>query len=240
MSLFLFPLLTMILTILWRGIPPSYEDIRGYERRLPQHNLSLPFPEGEEGLYLRFPGHLWGHGLNNILQETYVCYSVLCLSRRLICFDRILMSYLAYMANRSFVFEDYVWSHTPFPYTIYDFALRPKRIPLNAFISGPTAGGPMPLLPPSPSPIPSPHDPPPDRTKHQRQQHQRPIAPRAISAEWWETVCPKWKRRIVSSEDAPNDKDGNELIDWWVRRLGEVSDGCVEIDSSSQVVFDRL
>jgi hypothetical protein len=39
---------------------------------LPQHNLSLPFPEGEGGLYLRFPGHLWGHGLNNILQETYV------------------------------------------------------------------------------------------------------------------------------------------------------------------------
>jgi hypothetical protein len=53
------------------------------------------------------------------------------------------MSYLAYMLNRSFVFEDYVWSHTLFPYTIYDLALRPKRVPLNAFISGPTAGGPM-------------------------------------------------------------------------------------------------
>lgn len=55
----------------------------------------------------------------------------------------ILMSYLAFVSNRSFVFEDYVWSHSPFPYTIYDFALRPTRIPLNAFISGPTAGGPM-------------------------------------------------------------------------------------------------
>jgi len=48
------------------------------------------------------------------------------------------------MSKRSFVFEDYVWSHSPFPYTLYDFSLRPSRIPLNAFISGPTAGGPMP------------------------------------------------------------------------------------------------
>jgi hypothetical protein len=138
------------------------------------------------------------------------------------------MSYLAYMANRSFVFEDYVWSHTPFPYTIYDFALRPKRIPLNAFISGPTAGGPisLPSSPPSSS--------------HQTQQRQQHTHPRAISAEWWETVCPKWKRRVVSSKDAPNDVEGDVLIDWWVRTLGEVSDGCVEVDSSSQVVFDRL
>src|SRR5258705_6123 len=78
------------------------------------------------------------------------------------------MSYLAYMANRSFVFEDYVWSHTPFPYTIYDFALRPKRIPLNAFISGPTAGGPMPLLPPPPLSYPNPPPPrPPTAPPHQ-------------------------------------------------------------------------
>jgi hypothetical protein len=63
------PLLIMIV-ILWHGIPPSFADVREFERRLPQHNLSLPFPEGEEGMYLRFPGHLWGHGFNNILQET--------------------------------------------------------------------------------------------------------------------------------------------------------------------------
>ena len=56
----------------------------------------------------------------------------------------VLMSLLAYRANRSYVFEDYTWSHTYLPYTIYDFALRPARIPLNAFISGPSAGGPMP------------------------------------------------------------------------------------------------
>lgn len=46
------------------GVPPDYEDIRAYERHLPQHNTTH-----EGGMYLRFPDHLWGHGLNNILQE---------------------------------------------------------------------------------------------------------------------------------------------------------------------------
>jgi len=145
----------------------------------------------QDGMFLRFPGHLWGHGLNNILQET------------------ILMSYLAYMSKRSFVFEDYVWSHSPFPYTVYDLALRPSRIPLNAFISGPTAGGPM-------------------------------SGARAVSAEFWETACPKELRYVVSSKDAPNDAEGHVLIDWWVEKLGSVHHACVEIDSSAKTVFDRL
>lgn len=68
-SLSIIPLI-LVTGILWSGVPPSYDDIREYERRLPQHSLSLAAPEGEEGAYLRFPDHLWGHGLNNILQET--------------------------------------------------------------------------------------------------------------------------------------------------------------------------
>ena len=55
--------------VLWSGIPPSYNNIREYEKKLPQHNKKLPSPEGENGMYLRFPEHLWGHGLNNVLQE---------------------------------------------------------------------------------------------------------------------------------------------------------------------------
>jgi hypothetical protein len=119
------------------------------------------------------------------------------------------MSYLAFLAKRSFVFEDYVWSHTPLPYTIYDLALRPARIPLNAFISGPTAGGPM-------------------------------AAPRAISAKWWDTVCPKAKRIVITSKGAPNEAEGSAIIDWWLEKLNTVSGGCVEVDSSTHDVFDRL
>ncbi|THH03544.1 hypothetical protein EW145_g6178 [Phellinidium pouzarii] len=167
--------------VLWSGIPPNYESIREFERHLPQHhNVSLTSVEGEHAMYLRFPEHLWGHGLNNILQEI------------------ILMSQLAYLSNRSYVFEDYTWRHTPFPYAIYDFALRPARIPINAFISGPSAGGPMP-------------------------------APRAVSSEYWETICPPAKRMKISSKDAPNIEEGEELMAWWVEKLKSTSEECVEV-----------
>ncbi|KAH8107446.1 hypothetical protein DFH11DRAFT_1189477 [Phellopilus nigrolimitatus] len=172
--------------ILLSGVPPSYDSIREFEKRLPQHNLSLPFPEGKDGLYLRFPEHLWGHGLNNVLQEI------------------ILMSQLAYLSNRSFVFEDYTWSHTPLPYSIYDFALRPARIPLNAFISGPSAGGPM-------------------------------SAPRAVSADYWERVCPPAKRVMISSKDAPDLGEGDELMEWWVNKLRSIPEGCVEVGNDPLV-----
>lgn len=208
--------LILLLLMLLRGIPPSYNDIREYERRLPQHNLSLAPPEGVEGAYLRFPGHLWGHGLNNVLQETYVRISLESVASDS-SHNRILMSYLAYMTNRSFVFEDYTWSHTPLPWTI---SLRPKRIPLNAFISGPTAGGPIP--PPSYSASSSPQ-------------------PRAISAEWWEKVCPKSRRIVVSSSDAPGgDVEADKLMEWWIDKLASVQGSCVEVDSSEKVVFDLL
>ena len=59
----------LVAGVLWSGIPPAFDDIREFERRLPQHDLALPSPEGREGMYLRFPDHLWGHGLNNVLQE---------------------------------------------------------------------------------------------------------------------------------------------------------------------------
>ncbi|EGO04120.1 hypothetical protein SERLA73DRAFT_175890 [Serpula lacrymans var. lacrymans S7.3] len=182
----------LVIAILWPGIPPSYDDIRLYERRLPQHDLSLSSQANPPNRYLRFPGHLWGHGFNNILQEI------------------ILMSYLASISNMSFVFEDYTWSHTPFPYTIYDFALRPTHVPINAFISGPPAGGPT-------------------------------LGPRAISAEFWEKVCPnKEKKRVISSEYAPNDADGIVMIDWWHKELVATNDTCVEVDSTSHDVFDRF
>ncbi|KAF7421334.1 hypothetical protein PC9H_011857 [Pleurotus ostreatus] len=180
----------LVAAVLWSGIPPDFKDVREYERRLPQHNGNDAMARGDR--YLRFPGHLWGHGLNNVLQEA------------------LLMSYLAYEANRSYVFEDYVWSHTPFSYTLYDFALRPARIPLNAFISGPTAGGPM------------------------------PDVAAAVSSSFFEKVCPKASRKVISSRDAPTDAEGSMLIKWWVDKLETVPDRCVEVDSSEKVVFDRF
>ena len=49
------------------GVPALYGDVREFERHLPQHNASMSEVEGVK--YLAFPGHIWGHGWNNILQE---------------------------------------------------------------------------------------------------------------------------------------------------------------------------
>ena len=69
--------LLLILTILCQGVPPSYSDIRTYEQRLPQHSVAaLTRVDDRPPRYLKFPGHLWGHGLNNVLQETCVSYLV--------------------------------------------------------------------------------------------------------------------------------------------------------------------
>ncbi|KAG8215522.1 hypothetical protein J3R82DRAFT_9171 [Butyriboletus roseoflavus] len=185
--------IVVLVVILCHGFPPSYDDVRAFERRLPQHSL----PNDRAARYLRFPGHLWGHGLNNILQEA------------------LLMSYLAYVSNVSFVFEDYTWSHVPLPWTIYGSALRPTRIPINAIISGPTAGGPMPDAPQSPL---------------------------AVSAEFYERICsgPDTTPYVLSSVNAPNDADGTVMINWWRQHLVHVDAQCIEIDSSAHDLFDRF
>jgi hypothetical protein len=199
----------LLLAIICQGIPPNYEDIRSFEHRLPQHSLS-----GHQPQYLRFPGHLWGFGFNNVLQEACVLVIVVRSHKWLIVLISIMMSYLAYMSNVSFVFEDYTWSHLPLPWTIYDFALRPARIPFNALISGPTAGGPMPSA---------------------------PNAPRAVSAEFYAQVCGgrESQKYVITSLNAPNDADGVVMIDWWVNQLASVQEPCIEIDSSAHDVFDR-
>ena len=118
---FLFLLLVTVLALIRGGIPPYYDDIRGYERRLAQHNLSLPFPEGEDGLYLRIPGYLWGHGITGDVRISFPLFSFKLLT---ICLRT------GYWCR--------IWR------------ISPERIPLNAFISGPAAGGPI-SLPPSSS-----------------------------------------------------------------------------------------
>ncbi|KAK7022261.1 hypothetical protein R3P38DRAFT_3317624 [Favolaschia claudopus] len=188
----------LVVGVLLSGIPPTYNDIRGYEAKLPQNNLTA-LDVADSRLYLRFPGHLWGHGLNNVLQEA------------------ILMGYLAHLSGRVYVFEDYTWSHSPLPYTLYDFALRSTRIPLNAFIAGPLAGGPYPT---------------PDEDA---------VHKRAVSAAFYEKACPRSAVHMVSSVGAPTEAEGSALLEWWVKRLSDVHGArCVEVDSSEQPVFDRF
>ncbi|KAF8147861.1 hypothetical protein B0H34DRAFT_277178 [Crassisporium funariophilum] len=223
------PLVLGLLVVAYGGLPPSYAGIRMYERSLPQHDWSKrvevtrrPLPTkgssstNRKPMYLRFPDHLWGHGLNNFLQEA------------------IMSSYIAYTSNRTFVFEDHVWSRMPLPYTLYDFALRPTRIPLNAYMSGPVAGG---------------HVSVPEDVHSSVFDHSHLARNRAISAEYYEHVCPRSTRASIvyswdSLRDGRNvdqDADGVEIIDWWRKRLseGDVRDAqCLEVRESQRRVFD--
>ncbi|KAF9457792.1 hypothetical protein BDZ94DRAFT_1202166 [Collybia nuda] len=184
-------ILTLLsLGVLSSGIPPSYSNIWHYEKLLPQHNLTEALVQNRR--YLRIPNRVTGHGLNNVLQES------------------VLLSYLAYRTQRALVFEDYTWSHSLSPYVIYDFSLRPSRLPLNAFISGPSAGGAVP-----------------------------PGSERAVNAAFWESICPAESRHTISSADQPKYAEGNVLFDWWMSQLGATQERCVEIDSRSQPVFDH-
>ena len=54
-----------------RTHPPAYDSIIEMERTLPQHNLSLPYPEGKNGRYVKFSYQLPALGWNNVLTEMY-------------------------------------------------------------------------------------------------------------------------------------------------------------------------
>ncbi|GJJ13533.1 hypothetical protein Clacol_007787 [Clathrus columnatus] len=66
---------------------------------------------------VKFSNEVWGLGLNNQLN------------------NRLILSHLAYLANRAYVFQDVMFGDT--------YRGNPWY-PLNTFISGPTAGGPFP------------------------------------------------------------------------------------------------
>jgi hypothetical protein len=124
-----------------------------------------------------------------------------------------MLSYLAYITNRSYVFDDHIWSHSPFPYTLYDLALRPSRIPLNAFISGPTAGG----------PISKTLDP-----------------PRAVHIDFWESVCPREKRHVLNlADNMPKGVWGRSRVQWWKDIIEKHKDTtCLEIATYQEPIFD--
>ena len=41
----------------WRKLPPLYDQFNEFERRLPQHDLSLPYPEGKHAKFIHFANH---------------------------------------------------------------------------------------------------------------------------------------------------------------------------------------
>ncbi|KAL5519362.1 hypothetical protein ACEPAH_1045 [Sanghuangporus vaninii] len=117
-------------------LPPTYDGYYEIERRYPQHNASLPFPEGRNGRFIYVSNqHCYpavGIGWNNVFQAL------------------ILNTHMAYLSNRAWVFEPYTWDRHPSSYSTYKGRVIPSRIPLSALIDGPISGGPFPPEHPNP------------------------------------------------------------------------------------------
>ncbi|TEB34201.1 hypothetical protein FA13DRAFT_1707769 [Coprinellus micaceus] len=105
-------------------VPPRYRDLIELQKNFPQHNLSLPYPEGETGRYVKFTSQINMLGWNNVFNEL------------------LMLTYLAYKSQRGYVFQDYVWKQDYYPWEESKAWELPSRTPLPALISGPTAGGP--------------------------------------------------------------------------------------------------
>ncbi|KAI0635224.1 hypothetical protein C8Q77DRAFT_1106760 [Trametes polyzona] len=103
-------------------LPPLYSRFHEAELALPQHDASLPFPEGREGRYLWVANHASKCGWGNAMQELF------------------LNAYLAYRSDRAFVFDNYTWSRDESDYSLYNLKPIPSRIPLTALIRGPIVG----------------------------------------------------------------------------------------------------
>ncbi|KAF8750767.1 GDP-fucose protein O-fucosyltransferase [Rhizoctonia solani] len=62
--------------------------------------------------------------------------------------------------------------------------------------------------------------------------------PRAVSEEWYDTICPKGDRVVLDTEKVAGhlkESDAQTLIDFWAQKLKDMDDKCVEIDGREQV-----
>ncbi|PBK67264.1 hypothetical protein ARMSODRAFT_889233 [Armillaria solidipes] len=103
--------------------PPNYDWLRQWERVLPQHNLSLPAPEGKAGRYVKFSSQTQMLGWNNVLGVV------------------LMDAHLAHESGRAYVFSDYIWEPAHYPWTKKDEYDWPPKTPLSALLAGPAAGG---------------------------------------------------------------------------------------------------
>ncbi|KIJ56441.1 hypothetical protein M422DRAFT_150501 [Sphaerobolus stellatus SS14] len=171
----------------------SFNEIKDFEKRLPQHRLTTTPETGFNGRVFLAWNEMWGLGLNNQLD------------------NRLMLSHLSFLANRSYVFNDVMFGEH------WDSGVWH---PLNTFISGPTAGGP---LPPALEAF---------------------SIPRAIRRDIWEKHCPLERRIILNVHDVNEElglhknSEGREILERWAEKLREMPDECVELGPHEKHIFD--
>ncbi|KAK7023080.1 SH3 and PX-domain-containing 3 [Favolaschia claudopus] len=215
---------------------PTYEDIREYERMLPQHRIGSPSTRNRSR-YLFFYSEAGETGQvsstlckslltavsfrwNNVLQEQYVSHrsSFSTYTRSLKV--RLLNTHLAYLANRGYVFVDYrPRDHPPLPDTFPNSTRAVLRVPMNAFTSGPTGGGSW------------------GRTSS---------VPRPISRQWWDTVCPHERivevrfQELLRNANVTEESPGDVLLTSLAKELRAIPDECVSLIDGAPFDFNYI
>ena len=122
-------------------------------------------------------------------------------------------TWLAHESNRGYVFHDFAWQDHHYPWNIEKLRLRNggwiPNTPLNALVSGPSAGGSWEVGDP---------------------------APRSISEGWFDIVCPKEERKIINARDVKSNiywADGRVIFDTWRRILADAPERCIEVVAAS-------
>ncbi|KAJ7348686.1 hypothetical protein DFH08DRAFT_960060 [Mycena albidolilacea] len=176
--------------------PPLYAQYHQRERNLPQHSPSLPYPDGPHAKFLWADNHGSHYGWGNYMQEM------------------ILNAYLAYAAQRAYVFDNYTWEREGPEISSWNGCPIPARIPLSALISGPIVGGYM-------------------RDRN---------VPRAVSREYYLSVCPELERVVLNTrkiQDTTLDADAtvSQIVDAWVRELRSIQSPCVQLARHTPALF---
>ena len=118
-------------------------------------------------------------------------------------FGSLLCSYLAWRANRAYVFQDYIWNPDHYPWHIAPWPW--PQTPLSALIAGPIAGD---------------RWAPGDNT------------PRSVSDRWFDTLCPPEDTDVIDTDVAKEpirDADAKYALEHWLRLLNESPKRCVDI-----------
>ena len=113
--------------------------------------------------------------------------------------------HLAHESRRAYVFQPYIWLEHHYPWPRGRMREFPPVTPLSAIISGPPVGGPW---------------------------ENGDDSPRAISASWFDIVCPPSRRRLIIVHDvkpAINDADGIDIFNHWKNLLLDAPESCIEI-----------
>lgn len=112
-----------------------------------------------------------------------------------------------------------------------EYSLRPARVPLSAYLDSPTTGKPWPS---------SSHS-----NSHSNAALNTGPAPRSISGEWWEHVCPQEKQHHVNTTEVNAllgldmaTAEGSVIIEKWAGYLRQLDHGCVNIDWGTPRIID--